>query len=75
MWSLVEVAEAQALRSVILSYIRDHGTDRGIQRRAVSYGKKVACIEVQPGRLGGTCVNVGTCGFFPNETHYLTMCD
>lgn len=28
------------------------------QRRAASYGKKVAVIE-STGRLGGTCVNVG----------------
>ena len=28
------------------------------QRRAASYGKKVAVVEVQ-GKLGGTCVNVG----------------
>ena len=30
-----------------------------IQRRAASYGAKVALVEVQD-RLGGTCVNVGT---------------
>jgi glutathione reductase (NADPH) len=32
----------------------------GMSRRAASYGKKVALVEMD-GRLGGTCVNVGEC--------------
>jgi len=41
-------------------YICIGGGSGGVasSRRAASYGKKVACIEVTP-YLGGTCVNVG----------------
>ena len=40
------------LNFLVLTYVL-------IQRRAASYGAKVALVEVQD-RLGGTCVNVGT---------------